>query len=387
MKKILSYFLFWAFALLTFTACEENINDQSNPEDVITGPVVNPITVDPITGDTTATPVSQNCYIINYGSYGKGGSSISRYDFEADVMYNNFNKTQNGGIEFTSNIQSASAYNNELYFMGNSPDQVFNVDKYMIQAKNGVTADIEKPRFSVGYGNYLYISCWGANPDWNLMPGSYIAKFNINTRTVEQKISLPGGPEGLEIANGKLYAALNYKDSVAVINLSNNAVSYIATPAVCSYFLKDKSNNLYVSLISTYSDYSLNTGLGYINTNTDVLATTYQLADVSTEYASIMAANSDFSKIYIISAAYDSNWVMQGSVNVFDTNSKTYTKNIITNLSGPKGLTINPKTNDLYVMTSEGSTVPGLLKIYNATGGFKKQHSVGLSPGFAFFQE
>ena len=50
-----------------------------------------------------------------------------------------------------------------------------------------------KPRFSVANGNYLYISCWGANPDWNIMADSYIAKYDLTNNQVVDTISLPGG--------------------------------------------------------------------------------------------------------------------------------------------------------------------------------------------------
>ena len=132
------------------------------------------------------------------------------------------------------------------------------------------------------------------------MPDSYIAVFNIKTNTVEKTIGLPGGPEGLEIARGKLFAALNYKDSVAVINLGNEKVSYIETPAVTSYFLKDDKENLYVTLVSTVTDFSTETGIGYINTSSERLAETFPIENVSSAYGSVIQVNADFSKIYII---------------------------------------------------------------------------------------
>ena len=135
--------------------------------------------------------------------------------------------------------------------LGNNPDELLWVDaETFSQTENSVSTDIVKPRFGVGYGNYLYISCWGGDIwlDENI---SYIAKYNMTSQTVEEKIALPGGPEGMVIANNKLYTALNYKDSVAVVNLATDEISYIETPAVTSYFLKDNRDNLYVSLVST----------------------------------------------------------------------------------------------------------------------------------------
>jgi DNA-binding beta-propeller fold protein YncE len=218
------------------------------------------------------------------------------------------------------------------------------------------------------------------------MPDSYIAKYNVKTQTVEETIDLPGGPEGVEISNGKLYAALNYKDSVAVITLDNQAISYIVTPAVSSYFLKDQSGNLYVSLVSTWSDFSTETGLGYINTSTDELTAVYNLPDVSYEYASIMAANADQSKIYVVTTETDENWVVTGAVSVFDVATKTFaSEKLISGISGPRGLTVNPNDGNIYLFTGESVTGAGLMKIYNPSGELQGQKTVGASPAMALF--
>ncbi len=365
MKKFLSYFSILFFVLTMFSSCDKN--DEPNP-----------YSSDKVKG----------CYIVNYGSYGKGGASISKYDYATGTMTNNYYKTQNSGLELLSNIQYVYKFNDQIFMTGNAPDQLITVDPLFVQAQNGVTDKFEKPRTCVASGDYLYVSCWGANPDYAAMANSYIAKYNIKTRTVEKKISLPGGSEGLEISNGKLYAALNYKKAVAVINLSTEAVTYIETPAVTSYFVKDKTGNLYVSLVNSYSTPSQTTGLGYINTTTDKLTATYPLANVSTEYASIMTTNNDYSKLYVITSQYDANWNLSGAVSVFDMAIKTFsTQSQISSISGLKGINVNPKDGNLYLFTGESVTGAGLLKIYKPTGEFVKQESVGASPAMAIFME
>lgn len=365
MKKFLKYFTLLFFALGVLSSCDKNDDPDLYPSSLVKG-----------------------CYVVNYGSYGNGGASISKFDYATATMTNSYYETQNSGLELLSNIQYAYNINDDVFLLGNSPDQLITVDPLFVQSKNGVTDQIEKPRACVANGDYLYISCWGANPDWSVMPNTYIAKYNMKTRVIEKTINLPGGPEGVEVANGKLYVALNYKDSVAVINLSTEAISYIKTPAVPSYFVKDNSGNLYVSLVSTYADYSASTGLGYINTSTDQLTTTYPLANVSTEYASIMAANKDRSKIYMITSAYDASWNLTGAIAVFDVATKTFSAQpFISNISGPKGLTVNPKDGNIYLFTAESATGAGLMKIYKSSGEFVKQESLGVSPSMAIFLE
>ncbi|VAW14031.1 hypothetical protein MNBD_BACTEROID01-2774 [hydrothermal vent metagenome] len=365
MKKFLSYFSILLFLTAILNSCKKDEIKDLFPSDVIKG-----------------------CYVVNYGAFGKGGASISKYNYDTEEMTNFFYQGQNGGAELLSNIQYAYHYNDSIFLMGNSADQVITVNPLFKQTLNGVSQDIAKPRFCVASGNYLYVSCWGTNPDWSAMPGTYIAKYNIQTRTVEKKYSLPGGPEGLEFANGNLYVALNFKDSVAVIDVTNETVAYIETPAVTSYFIKDGQDNLYVSLLSTYSNPSTETGLGYINTSTNQVEATYQLENVSSGYGSIMKPNADFSKIYVITSAYDANWNLTGAISEFDVATKSFAADkLVNDISGISGLAVNPYDDNLYIFVSESTTGIGLMKIYSNTGDFLKEFPVGASPNGAFFLE
>ncbi len=365
MKKFFSYFsvLFLMVALLN--SCTKDEIEETFPSDLVKG-----------------------SYIVNYGSYGQGGASISKYNYETGEMTNFYYQAQNDGREILSNIQHACHYNDSVFLLGNEADQLITVNPLFEQSLNGVTSDIAKPRYCAGNGNYLYISCWGENPDWNKMEDTYIAKYNILTRTVEKKINLPGAPEGLAFANGNLYAALNFKDSVAVIDLAEESVSYIETPAVTSYFVKDASDNLYVTLLSTYTDPSSETGLGYINTTGNQLEETYSLNNVSTDYGSILQISSDLSKIYVITSDYDSNGKLTGAVAEFDVAGKTFaSENLVEDISGISGLAVNPHDNNIYVFSAESTTDIGLMKIFSNSGDFEDELEVGASPIGAFFLE
>lgn len=361
MTKYFNYLVLSLFAFVVFNSCSKD-DRELYPSSLVKG-----------------------AYIINYGSYDKGGSSISKYDYEKDELTNFYDQQQNKGMEFASNIQFAYKTGDHVFLMANSPDQVISLDPLMVQAINGITDQIAKPRSCVADGKYLYISCWGENPDWNTMPNSYIAKYNIETETVEKKIALAGGPEGLEISNGKLFIALNFKNAVAVMDLTSEAMSYIETPAVCSYFLKDNSGNLYVSLITSYTVQATKTGLGYINTNTNAL-TVYELENVSTEYSSIMAFSKDQSKIYVVAASYDANWNLVGGIQEFNVTSKTFaSSSLISGISGLKGISVNPVDGNLYIFMASTVTNNGTMKIYSEAGQEIAEKTVGASPIMAIF--
>ncbi|WP_319226461.1 hypothetical protein [Draconibacterium orientale] len=364
MKNLLNYLLILAIGGLFFTACSSDDDD------------LKPVEVDNVTG----------LYFVNYGGGSVGTGTITKYDYKNDTVINNYYEAKNG-LELTSKIQYGYEYNEKIYLVGNDIDQIIVLDTGFVQHIPGITEGIQAPRYCVGSGEYLYVSCWKDGSEYNLgMPNSYIAKFNINSNTVEETIPVPGGTEGLAIANGNLYAALNYKDSIAVVDLSNDEVSYIETPAVTSYFVEDNSNNLYVALVSTYSDYSETTGLGYINTSNNSLDEIYALGGVSSGYSSILAHNEDVSVIYVLASSWveqaDGTWIQQGAIHSFDTSTKEFTP-FVENLSGTNGMVYSSKTDHMYVFGSESYSEPGTVDIYTTDGTYVSEFDCGVSPYWA----
>ena len=353
MKKQLKLIVMMAVAVTFFMSCEKDdpIPEQLEPK------------------------VS---YILNYGDYTGGKSTITAFDKETGTATNNFYESVNG-VAMVSNVQHAVSAHGKIYFLGNSADQIFWVDgETFEQTENGISDEIIKPRYGVVTGSFLYVSCWGGDI-WADENTSYIAKINLSSKTIEKKITLPGGPEGMALANNKLFAALNYKDSVAVVDLANDAISYIETPAVTSYFVKDNSENLYVSLVSTFSDFSETTGLGYINTATNQFENVYELEGVSTSYVNILSTNNDFSKLYVMTSAYDANWNLSGAVAVFDVATKTFeTENLVEGISGLNGVAYY--NNKVFTFISETVTGNGKAQIYSPDGVLETEFETGIAP-------
>ncbi|WP_372776126.1 hypothetical protein [Mangrovibacterium sp.] len=360
MKKFFKLLPFFFAAISLFSSCSDNDNDDLYPSELTKG-----------------------AYIVNYGGYEKATSSITKYDFEADEITEFYYQLQNNYAEITSAPEFAYEYEDRIYLMNNAPDNIIAVDPLFV-AQDTITTSIVKPRACVGNGDYLYISCWGGSV-WTDASVSYLVKYNVVTKTVEKTISLPGGPEGIQVANGKLYVALNYQQAIAVMDLSTEEISYIATPAVSSNLVKDSSGNLYVALVSTYSYASSQTGLGYINTTTDEL-TVYELDNVSTSYASILALSKDQSKVYVVAAAYDASWNMVGGVQVFDVASKSFEASaLVSGVTGVNGVSVNPNDGKVYVLVSNGSTTKGTMQIYDADGTYEETKTVGAAPTMTIF--
>lgn len=327
--------------------------------------------------------VSEFSYIVNYGGYSGEKSTISLYDKVNDEITNGY-YTLSNGTHMISNAQYAYNYMNKVFFMGNNLDQIYHVDANSFkQTSNGITEGVIKPRNCVGVDGILYVSCWGGTV-WNDNSLSYIAKVDVATDAVIGKIALPGGPEGIAYANGKIYAALNYDKKIAVIDVATEAISYIETGASTSYFVKDNEDNLYVSIVSTYSNPTDQDGLGYINTSTDEF-TRYPFAGVSSAYVNIMAANNDLSKIYLMTSAYDANWNLTGALAVFDTASKTFeSNNFVEGILGINGVSVNSLSGNINVFVSPSSSQAGSVRVYKNDGTFVKELASGIAPMMMF---
>lgn len=317
-------------------------------------------------------------YILNYGSYSGDKSTITQFQKESGTAVNQYYETVNG-YSITSNIQHGLTHNGNIYFLGNNPDQLFWVDGVTFeQTQNGISTDIVKPRYAVGTGDYLYVSCWGGDI-WADITVSYIAKVNVQTGEVEKKIPMHYGPEGLALVGNKLYAALNYTNKIAVMNLGTEAISYIDLPAgnIPSFFETDDKNNLYVNLGVAYGDEVTQTGIGYINTTSDQIEAKYDLDGVSSMiYVDVLEFNADYSKLYVMTTG---GWGQPGGVAVFDVASESFeSEKVVDGVMGING--IGYYDQKIFCFFSENVTSNGKAVTYSADGTKLEEFETGIAP-------
>ena len=109
---------------------------------------------------------------------------------------------------------------------------------------------------------------------------------------------------------------------------------------------------------------------------------------MSSSYGSVIQANSSFTKIYVITSAYDANWNLTGAVAEFNVASKSFsTKNLVSGISGVSGIAVNPHDDNVYVFSAPSVTGAGKMEIYSSSGSLVKSHAVGAFPVGAFFLE
>ncbi|MFV0291423.1 MAG: hypothetical protein ACK5IJ_11095 [Mangrovibacterium sp.] len=321
---------------------------------------------------------NKGAYIINGGGHSAQNASITKYNTSTDKTTEFYYELQNGK-PISGATQMAYNYDGKVYLTGNNPDHLLVTDESFTVID---TIAIDKPRYCIGDGDYLYVSSWSANPDWGEMADTYILKYNVKTGATD-KIELPGGPEGLAIAGGKLYAAFNYKKQIAAIDLSTEAISYIDLPAVSSYLICDSQNNLYATLVNSYSNPSETVGLAYINTQNNTIVETYP-TDISTSYAQLLAFSNNMETLYVCAASYNENWEMVGAVKKFNTSTKTFESDLASNITGIQGVSVNPENDNVFIAVSNGVSDKGEVHIYE-NGTLKATKTAGADPLMTLF--
>ncbi len=358
MRKIRNFMFFVAVIATVFVSCKKDDDVDPSKE------------------------YSKVAYIVNYGSYSGSKSEISIYDTDSSSITHDAYKAANS-VDFTSNIESMSIYEDIAYFMSNNGDKIDIVDaKTLVATGNPISTDITKPRYFAADGNTAYISCWGDVNDWSVMANSYIAKIDLTTKAVT-KIALPGGPEGVIVIDNNLYAALTTTKKIAVIDLSSNNVSYINTLAIPYHFVVDDDGYLWASMVSTYTvPVGLDSvGLTQIDpTNNTVLANVNFSSIGSNGFIHI---SSDKKTVYVFGKEA---WPGTAStIYSIDVTSHTLSGSAL--ISGEKfnGFGVNPENDNIYVLISPGATEKGLLKIYDSAGSLLDEEETGVSPKHVVF--
>lgn len=361
MKSIKKYLFLGVLALIGFSSCEDD-----------------PITPNP-DPDT-----KQIAYILNYGAYGAANGEISLYDTKNNTIAHNIYNSANN-VELASNIQSFEIYNDKVYMMSNEGDKIDIVNAKDFRAtSNPISNDIIKPRYSAATESTLYVSCWGNIVDWNIKANSYIAKIDFTTNSLT-KIELPGGPEGLIIVDNKLYATISTNNKIAIMDLKTEEIKFINVPAVPVHFVQDANNNIWISLVNTWTqDYSMDSlGLAVINPSNNKTIGHINYPGIGSN--GIIDISNDGKTVYVVGSEP---WPETGStIYTVDVDTKTQSDNPLIEGEGFTGLDVNPKNDDIYVSISPSATENGTLKIYDKEGGLKEETTTGIYPQQVIFYD
>lgn len=327
----------------------------------------------PVTPDNPA--VERNgMYILNEGVWNYNNSSISYYNFDsAEVTADVFTAVNNRGLGDTGN--DLQRYGTRLYCVVNTSEMIQVMDLYTAKVVGTVSLAGKSPRRICFSGSKAYVSCFDGT----------VVRFDTATLAVEATVTVGANPEGVCVANGKLYVANtggynapNYGTTVSVIDMATFAVIKNITVAMNPSRLYLAPNQQDIYLISNGDYYTVKSCLQKISPLTDEVVRTYNIELNNLAFY----GNSAYFYSYDFSTE-------EYSIQIFDLITETVVNDhFITDgtiLNIPYGIAVNPRNGDVYVSDAHNFTVNGDVYCFDQNGKRKFLFEVGVNPSAMVF--
>jgi hypothetical protein len=309
----------------------------------------------------------QGIIVMNEGLFQQNNASISYYSYSDGVVTQEVFKGKN------NRALGDVANDMEKYMIGDSTYIIIAVDlSSQLEIVNARTfesvaqipvfdgANAREPRRLVVHGLRAY-SC---NYDGTISVVDLLSNQIVNT------ISVGSNPDGIAVANGKLYTAnsggLNwpvYDSTISVVNLNSEAVTTTFEARVnCTKMIADSQGDVYVLSNGNYSN--IPPAMLRIDTQTDQVAEEYDVA------ISSWSLHGDW--LYY----HDSN--NQG-VYRFNTLTETFEGTKLIDVSSYNSMYAVHVTDD-YIVTADanGWTTSSTVRVYNTSGALQYEFTAGM---------
>jgi Uncharacterized conserved protein len=329
------------------------------------------------TGDHPAETETAGMYILCEGLFNMNNSTLSYYDFNKSEMLS-FQDSDKKGTDKTSydyfkmangrklgdTANDLQRYGSKLYCAVNVSSQieVLNISTGVSQKQiplfneNGVA---RQPRYFAFYKDKAYICNFDGT----------VARIDTTTLQVDGIVKVGRNPDGICVANGKLYVAnsgglneTNLDNTVSVIDTKTfTETKKITVRNNLGTILSDEAGNVYVVSRESYNytigDYDCK--LHRIDSETDKLIKTYDLSVVSFTIYGHLA--------YLYS--YSSN---VESIKVMDTRTgEIIDDNFIkdgTQITRTYNIEVNPANGDVYICDAQNYVINGSIVCFNKNG-------------------
>ena len=315
---------------------------------------------------------SNGIFVLNEGVMNYNNSTLTQYNITENILTEDiFLAMNNRGLGDTGN--DLKLYGSKLYCVVNISSTIEVMDKNAHSLKQ-ISLAGKQPRHIDFYLNYAYVSCFD---------GSVL---RIDTATLEVDATAQAGlnPDGLCVANGKLYVANsgglsspNYDNSVSVFSLPD--LSLLKTiPVVINptKVLADSYGDVYVMSNGNYND--IPTTFQRVNTLTDEVV---QVFDFPV---------SNFTIYNDLCYLYSYNYSTQESAfKVLNVETETVLKESFiadgTSITIPYCIAVNPDNGDVYITDARNYTVSGAVYCFDPDGYKRFSFNAGINPSSIVF--
>ncbi|MCL2291030.1 MAG: YncE family protein [Bacteroidetes bacterium] len=334
----------------------------------------------------------QGFYLLNEGNMGQNKSTLDYFDYEEGVYYRNIYGEANPSVpkELGDVGNDLAIYGNKLYAVINCSNKIEVMDAKTAERIGQI--DIPNCRYITFYNGFAYVTSYAGpvtiDPDYQQI--GYIAKIDTTSLQILDKCLVGLQPDGLAIANGKIYVANsggylspNYENTVSVIDAASfKEIKQIKVAVNLHRVCADKNGNIWVNTRGDY--FNTSSKLYCIDSKTDQLTDSINIA--------VSNFHLDDDRLYIIGVKWNyetmSNEINYGIVDVVS--KQIITKKFITdgtdiNIKTPYGIIVNPITKDIYVTDVKNYISPGTLYCFDKNGKQKWNVSTGDIPAHIAF--
>lgn len=333
---------------------------------------------------------TEGLYLLNEGNMSMNKASLDFYDLNSGIYERNVFKRANpdavlGLGDVGNDIQ---LYGNKLYVVVNASNKVEVLDA--TTAKHIKQIDIINGRYITFSNDKAYISSYngqiglGSNS-----PYGKVVELDTATLSITRTTKVGRQPDGLAVANGKLYVANSggynpnvYERTVSVIDLESfKEIKQIDVEINLDKLKADDNGNIWVTSRGDYLGNHSNFFL--ISSQTD------EVVHVFNEPVSNFWIDND--NIFTYSTA----WNQQAQKNIiayqlFNRNDLNQPTSYITDgseahIAIPYGIAVDPVSKDIYITDAKNYVSPGTLYRYNTQGKLMTTFGTGDIPSHMVF--
>lgn len=349
-NKLFLYVLLTASGIGLFTSCDTKDEVNSIPN------------------------IGNGAIVLNQGKNESNNASITYFDYTKATGYNDyFTEKNNRGLGDTG--QDIMKYGSRIYIAMSKSSLI-----EVVNAKTGISEKTismlngsnqpSLPRSLASSNGKVYVSLYDG----------HIAQIDTITLAVVKTIAVGSNPEGMAVANNKLYVAnsggmATVKDNtVSVINLSTfteeKKIKVVINPTVIK---ADSYGDIYVLSMGNYYD------IPYTFQRIDASGNVTAISDVKAFNFTIAG---DYA--YFYSIEYDANYAIVGkSYSIYDVrNEKMYKSNFIASSAiaqTPYSIDVDPATNYIYIGETDYVNT-GKMYCFDQNGTLKYSFATGVSP-------
>ena len=206
--------------------------------------------------DENPEPLAESLYgngilVVNQGNFGQGNGSLDFYNTAENTLTRNVYEKENeeavGGI-----IQNVTFNADQMYIISNNSDKIVVADANTLQMLNTVEG-LTTPRYISINGEKAYVSVWGPYTEDFTLEESEVAVLDLSDFSIEKRIPVAGGPEGIISIGNKIFVANSFSNVITVIDTeTDEVIEEISTEFGPTHLLQDKNGKLWVSYSSGF---------------------------------------------------------------------------------------------------------------------------------------